>query len=166
MSAARRPSRGIELTRFLVVVLALLLCNPPQARATVGFSCGAEDDAVKFVVDGAYGASLGSGLAAFGADVKILLPPAPNELRELHLDRSHVRQDWFVGRDIKILMRWEPVDNAPYREVILIIEAQRGEDEESSYLGRYSLRIRWMPRDPGAESKMLEADGNVSCGTG
>ena len=48
-------------------------------------------------------------------------------------------QDWFVGRDIKILMRWEPVDDAPYREVILIIEARRGKAEESAYLGRYSL---------------------------
>ena len=166
MSKGRRPSGGPELTRFLGVVLAVLLCNSTPARATVGFSCGGADDTVKFVVDGAYGTSLGSGLAAFGADINILLPSAPDELRNLHLDRSHVRQDWFVGRDIKILMRWEPADTAPYREVILIVEAQRGEEEESAYLGRYSLRVQWMPADPGAESKRIEVDGEVSCGTG
>ncbi len=77
-----------------------------------------------------------------------------------------MRQDWFVGRGIKILMRWEPTDSAPHREVILIIEAQRGEAEETAYLGRYSLRIQWMPSDPGAESERLEANGEVSCGTG
>ncbi len=153
------------LSRVVLVMFAMLLYHAP-ARATVGFSCGGTDDAVKFVANGAYGTSLGSGLAAFGADIDILLPSAPHELRVLHLDRSHVRQDWFVGRDIKILMRWEPVDDAPYREVILIIEARRDEQEESAYLGRYSLRVQWMPPDPGAEAKKLEADGEVSCGTG
>ncbi len=165
MSAMRGPVARIGLPRVVLFTLAMLLCHAP-ARATVGFSCGGTDDAVKFVVNGAYGTGLGSGLAAFGADIDILLPTAPHELRALHLDRSHVRQDWFVGRDIKILMRWEPIDNARYREVILIIVARRGEQEESAYLGRYSLRIQWMPPDPGAEAKKLEADGEVSCGTG
>ncbi len=145
MSAMRGPVARIGLPRVVLFTLAMLLCHAP-ARATVGFSCGGTDDAVKFVVNGAYGTGLGSGLAAFGADIDILLPTAPHELRALHLDRSHVRQDWFV--------------------VILIIEARRGEQEESAYLGRYSLRIQWMPPDPGAEAKKLEADGEVSCGTG
>jgi hypothetical protein len=165
MSAVRRRLAGTGLTRLLIV-LAALFCGPLPARATVGFSCGGEDDAVKFVVNGAYGTALGSGLAAFGADINVLLPSVPGEFRALHLDRRHVRQDWFVDRDLKILMRWEPAGNAPYREVVLIVEAQRGEEEESAYLGRYSLRIRWMPPDPGAESKKVETDGVVSCGTG
>jgi hypothetical protein len=152
--------------RILVAVLAGLLGCPLPARATVGFFCGGEDDAVKFGINGAYGTSLGAGLAAFGADIEIGLPSVPGELRKLQLDRSQVRQDWFVGRDIKFLMRFEPVDSAPYREVILIVQAQRGEEEESAYLGRYSLRIRWMPPVAGAEPKELKSDGEVTCGTG
>jgi len=165
MSTTRGPVARTGLPRVVLVMFATLFCLAP-AHATVGFSCDGTDDAVKFVVNGAYGTSLGSGLAAFGADIDILLLSAPHELRALHLDRSHVRQDWFVGRDIKILMRWAPVDDAPYREVILVIEAGRGEQEESAYLGRYSLRIQWMPPDPGAEAKQLEANGEVSCRTG
>jgi hypothetical protein len=166
MSRLWRPATGTGSALFLAVLLAVLPFCPAPARATVGFACNSEDDAVKFVVNGAYGTSLGSGLAAFGADIKVLLPSAPKELRDLHLDRSHVRQDWFVGRDIKILMRWEPIDDAPYREVILIIEARRGKAEESAYLGRYSLRLQWMPPGPGVETKKLEASGKVACGTG
>jgi hypothetical protein len=157
---------GKRWTRFLVAVLAILIWNPVPANATVSFACDAEDATVKFVVDGAYGTDLGSGLAAFGADITILMPSPPQELRELHLDHSHVRQQWLVGRDIKILLRWAPVDQGPYREVILIIEAQRGEDEESAYLGRYSLRIRWRQPDPGAEPTERTASGAVSCASG
>ena len=61
MSAVRRRLAGTGLTRLLIV-LAALFCGPLPARATVGFSCGGEDDAVKFVVNGAYGTALGSGL--------------------------------------------------------------------------------------------------------
>lgn len=166
MSRASHPGSGTGLTRGLGVILAVLLGCPVPGRATVGFSCSGGDDAAEFVVNGAYGSSLGAGLAAFGAEIKILLPSVPIELRDLRLDRSHVRQDWFVGRDIKLLMRWEPIDDAPYREAILIIEARRGKAEESAYRGRYSLRLQWRPPDPGAETKKLETSGKVSCGTG
>jgi hypothetical protein len=152
--------------RIVVIAVAALLASLAPARATLGFACNAGDKAVTFSMGGAYGMSLGSGMANLAADIEIRLTAAPAELRKLHLDRRHVTQQWFNGRDLRIITRWERPDGESFGEVLLIIETRRGKAEESPYRGRYALRIHLAPLAPGGEMRSLTAGGTVSCGTG
>jgi hypothetical protein len=152
----------------IIIIAIALTAALPQARASVGFSCDAKDKAAVLAISGAYGTSIGSGMANFGADIAILQPAAPIEVRKLVLDRSHVSQHWFNGDDLKLMARWEPPDTkAPYREVILIVEAhRRAKAEESPYHGRYTLLITAAGADPALQAARLEVRGAIVCGIG
>jgi hypothetical protein len=149
--------------RITVVALAALLAGLTPAHASVGFSCQAADKSVTADASGAYGTSIGSGMANFGADIQIKLAGAPDDIRKLTLDQSHVAQAWFHYRDLKLMARWQSPDGAPFREIILMIETRRGKDEGAPYRGRYTLTIAASPSAEGGETKRLEAGGVVSC---
>jgi hypothetical protein len=150
--------------RIACIILAVLLIVVTPARATVGFACYAKDKAATIAVNGAYGTSLGGGMASFGGDIEIRLKAVPAEMKKLHLDRSHVSQHWFVGRDLRILTRWDRPEGEPFGEVLLIVETRRGKAEESSYRGRYTLQVHLAPKAPGGEMQIVKAGGTVICG--
>jgi hypothetical protein len=150
--------------RIFIIAVASLSFTFSSASATVGFSCNAADKSIKLGIDGAYGTGLGSTLANFRGDAGILLPGIPDDVRKLQFDSSHVRQNWFVGRTLNIMMVWQL--DEPYREVTLFIETRRGRKEESPYLGRYTLSINVAPVEPATEGKRYETTGTVSCGIG
>jgi hypothetical protein len=151
--------------RIAVIIAAALLAASTPARATIGFAYNAQDRAATIAVSGAYGTSLGSAMANFGADIEIRLKAVPAELTKLHLDRSHVSQHWFNGRDLKIFTRWDRPEGEPFGEVLLIVETRRGKPEESPYRGRYMLQVNLAPVKPGGEMRIVKASGTVSCGT-
>lgn len=150
--------------RALLIVSALLAASLTAAHATVGFACNGDDASAKIQINGAYGTSIGSGLANFGGQLEILLPEAPKDIRKITFTRKHVVQQWFTGRDMKFLLRFEK--QKPYRDVVLIIETRRGEEEESPYEGTYALTIEMPPDPPAIETRRIEANGKASCGTG
>jgi hypothetical protein len=152
--------------RIALVTSAMLLAAWLPAHATIGFSCDAEDAAAKFSVGGAYGTSLGSGLANFGADIEIRRNTVPPELRKLRLDRRDVSQHWFNGRELKLIARWERTEGEPFGEIVLTIQTRRGKAEESPYRGRYDLQINLPPVPPSSEQQRLIVRGAVTCGTG
>jgi hypothetical protein len=149
--------------RIAVLVLTALLASLAQARASVGFSCHADDKSVKLVASGAYGTSLGAGIANFGADIEFQLAAVPADIRKLTLEYSHVSQSWFHYRDLKVMARWQPPGNGPNREFLLMIETHRGKPEGAPYRGRYTLIIYAASSDPGSKGKTLEVGGAVSC---
>ena len=148
--------------RIAAVALALL-AGLTSAHASIGFSCNAEDKSVTLAASGAYGTSIGSGLNNFGADLAIKLAGAPDDVRKLTLDQSHIAQAWFLYRDLKLMTRWEAPEGIPFREIILTIETRRGKDEGAPYRGRYTLSIAASPSINGSDGFRLETGGPVSC---
>jgi hypothetical protein len=149
-----------------IFILAALLAVATPARATIGFACSADDKAAVIAVNGAYGTSLGSGMASFSGNIEIRLNDMPAEMKKLHLDHRHVSQHWFIGRDLNILTRWDRPEGEPFGEVLLIVETHRGNAEESPYRGRYRLQVHLAPVKPGGEMQIVKAAGRISCGTG
>ena len=152
--------------RLIPLVIIALFAHRTQAQATIGFGCHAEDKAAKLEISGAYGTSIGSGQANFGVEIAIKDARVPDMLRNLTLDRSHVSQNWFNDRDLRIMTYWQPQDTALYREVVMIVATRRGKAEESPYRGQYRLLISFMPTDTAQEATRLELYGRIECGTG
>src|SRR5215470_12823978 len=149
--------------RIVVPVLPALIVGLTQAHASIGYSCTTEDANVKFTVAGAYGTSLGGGAANFGGEIEINLAGVPDGLRKIRLDLSHLGQDWFYDRDLKLLARWQRPMTEPFGEVIVIVDTRRGETEESQYLGNYELVIEAAPADGITEGTSLHVRGTVTC---
>ncbi len=151
--------------RIFPIASAILLAGLTSAHATTSFSCDGEDASAKFQISGAYGTSIGSGLANFGGDLHILLADAPKDIRKIKLTRKLVVQQWYIGRDMKFLLRFEK--QKPYRDVVLIVDTRRAEDDETApYEGTYTLSIEMPPVPPATDTKRIEASGKASCGAG
>ena len=137
-----------------------------SAHASVGYSCGAKDSNVRLAIEAAYGTSLGGGAANFGGDIEIFDKNVPERLRRVSLDLDHLGQNWFRGRDIKLVARWQSAEEEPYMEVTLVVETRRGEAEESPYVGTYELWVDAAPSEDRAEWLRFEASGEAACTVG
>ena len=137
-----------------------------SAHASVGYSCGAKDSNVRLAIEAAYGTSLGGGAANFGGDIEIVAKDVPERLRRISLDLDHLGQNWFRGRDIKLVARWQSAEEEPYMEVTLVVETRRGEAEESPYVGTYELWVDAAPSEDRAEWLRFEASGEAACTVG
>ena len=134
-----------------------------SAHASVGYSCGAKDSNVRLAIEAAYGTSLGGGAANFGGDIEIFVKDVPERLRRISLDLDHLGQNWFRGRDIKLVARWQAPEEEPFMEVTLIVEVRRGEAEESPYVGTYELWVDAAPSEDRTEWFRLETSGDAAC---
>ncbi|HLQ94431.1 MAG TPA: hypothetical protein VK148_30795 [Xanthobacteraceae bacterium] len=154
--------------RALLACAALILSTiiAGSAHASVGFSCGAKDSNVRLAIEAAYGTSLGGGAANFGGDIEIVAKDVPERLRRISLDLDHLGQNWFRGRDIKLVARWQSAEEEPYMEVTLVVETRRGEAEESPYVGTYELWVDAAPSEDRAEWLRFEASGEAACTVG
>ena len=115
---------------------------------------------MKFTLEGAYGRSVGSGIGNFGGEAEIKLKGVPADARRLKLDSSHLSQNWFHERDLKLTVYWLKEGDGPSPEIVLVIETRRGKSEESPYRGSYALKV-FAPDS--AEGEPREARGKVSC---
>jgi hypothetical protein len=87
----------------------------------------------------------------------------PERLRRVSLDLDHLGQNWFRGRDIKLVARWQAPEEEPFMAVTLIVEVRRGEAEESPYVGTYELWVDAAPSEDRTEAFRLETSGDATC---
>src|SRR6266446_2323383 len=115
--------------RAILACAALIMSTiiAGSAHASVGYSYGAKDSNVRLAIAAAYGTSLGGGAANFGGDIEIFDKSVPERLRRISLDLDHLGQNWFRGRDVKLVARWQSAEEEPYMEVTLVVETRRGE---------------------------------------
>src|SRR5262245_52823867 len=88
------------------IAVAILLTCAGQADASASLSCQANDPSVKFALEGAWGRSAGSGVGNFGGEIEIKLKAVPDHARKLKLETSHLTQNWYHDRDIKLAIQW------------------------------------------------------------
>jgi hypothetical protein len=149
----------IQLAMRHIAAFAVLLCGT-QAHATAGVWCVADDTAVKFSLQAAYGRSIGSSVANFGGELEIRLKGVPETARKITLESRNLSQNWYHDRDIRLMAQWLKDGDGPSPEVVLIVETRRAKAEGSSYRGRYMLKI-YAPDS--ADGRPREAHGRVTC---
>jgi hypothetical protein len=154
----RYPERSTGGYMRTTIAAAILLACAGEAGASASLACQADDPSVTFALEGAWGRSAGSGVGNFGGEVEIKLKAVPDYTRKLKLETSHLTQNWYHGRDIKLAVLWMREGNEPSAEVLLIVEAQRGKGEENAYRGRYKLTVSMPDSD-----KPRTASGRVTC---
>jgi hypothetical protein len=157
--APEKPMRAA----LLVTALILPALFAGSAQASIGYSCSAKDATVRLSIAGAYGTSLGSGVANFGGDIEILGATVPDRLRRVWFDLDHLGQNWFYHRDIKLVAVWRSSEEDPFAEVILVVETRRGDAEESPYTGTYRLLVDAAPVEDQVEEFRFEASGTAIC---
>lgn len=144
---------------------AVIACAPATASATGGLGCSIDDKNVSFTFESIFSYSDIGGLFQIRGDFDSKDKRTYKTLRTFTLDGSELKQQWFRGNDLKLMIYRETEgDGVPFASVKLIIEANKPPEEEFEYSGKYALTIE--PAVEGGESHAFTVEGTISCSAG
>jgi hypothetical protein len=148
------------------LLAAAFLAAPVTASATGGLGCGIDDRNIKFDFESVFGYSDIGGLFQIRGELNVRDARVYRTLKTFALDGSELKQQWFRGDDLKLMIYRETEgDGVPHASVKLVIEATRPpEEEEFGYSGKYALTIE--PAVDGSNSEAFTVTGDVGCSAG
>jgi hypothetical protein len=144
---------------------AMIACAPATASATGGLSCSIDDKNVNFTFESIFSYSDIGGLFQIRGEFESKDKRTHKTLRKLALDGSELKQQWFRGNDLKLMIYRETEgDGVPFASIKLIVEANKPPEEEFEYQGKYVLTIE--PATEGGESQAFTVEGKIACSAG
>ncbi len=148
------------LTRMRAITVgALMTVSPVSALAAGSVYCDIEDSNITM----SFRATYGHGFSGQLFQLEGVLAPQAQELRalfpELKLSDEDLKQQWFVGNDLKfIFFRDAYGTGQAFNSINLMAETVRQDQDTGEYEGHYTLRI-----DTDAGITTLE--GKATCST-
>ena len=148
-----------------LLLAAAFLAMPAAASATGGLGCTIDDKNLDLTFEAVFSYSDIGGLFQVRGELESKDKRIYETLRKFALDGSELKQQWFRGGDLKLMIYRETEgDGVPHASVKLIIEATRPPDDEVAYNGKYALTIE--PAVDGGESRPFTVEGKVECSAG
>jgi hypothetical protein len=149
--------------RVALCAISGLLAFSTPALATGVLECVADDRSVEFVIQAHFSYASASPIVQVRSDLKARLAGAPENLRSVSFEKSHLAHSWLQGGDIKMhLFRKE--EASPSSEVEIILEARRKPNSETEAAGTYRLKMTIDRSSP--KPRVVRASGRVSCSIG
>jgi hypothetical protein len=144
---------------------AAFLSIPAAASATGGLGCTIDDKNVNLTFESIFSYSDIGGLFQIRGELEAKDKRAYKTLRKFVLDGSELKQQWFRGNDLKLMIYRETEgDGVPFASIKLIIEATKPPEEEFAYTGKYALTVE--PAVEGGESQAFTVEGKIDCSAG
>jgi hypothetical protein len=148
------------------LLAAALSCLPAVASATGNLDCSIDDANLKFTFEALFGHGIAAPLLQPRASFESKNPNIHPSLRHFEAGRSFLKQQWFVGRDVKLLFYAETEGaDLPFASVGLKIEAVQPAGEDFAYDGTYVLTIQPAIRD-GDNPEPVTIEGRATCSAG
>lgn len=148
-----------NLIKTTLATASLLL--PVQAWATGNADCIIDEAGLHVTFEALY--SYGGTGALFQSRTALEFsdPKFAPEKWTMELDQSNLKEQWFVGNDLKLMLYGQHGGN----ELTLEIETVRKSEDDSDFEGRYRLAIGAKIGSDLAEGGYLKR-GRVSCMAG
>lgn len=147
--------------RFGLVLAAMVLLSP-QAHASGGFWCDADDAKVVFSILSGVTHGLGNPLFNFRGEMEIRDAAVAEDLRKSAYQIGNLTQHWLDAGELKMQLYRERGGDAPVGEVDLLIVTKA--TDEATFEGSYTLRVSDMTGVTNGDAKTFEATGKVACG--
>jgi len=146
------------------LLTAAMLAIPATASATGGLGCGIDDKNLKFDFESLFSYSDIGGLFQIRGEMEIKDERVYKTLRKFALDGSELKQQWFRGNDLKLMIYRETEGSGePFASVKLIIEATKPPEEDFGYEGKYKLSVA---AGTEADNQSYTVEGKVGCTAG
>jgi hypothetical protein len=145
------------------LLAAAVLATPAVASATGGVDCEISDKNVEFNFEALFSYSDIGGLFQVRGEMEVKDRRTHKTLQKFALENADLRQQWFRGNDLKLMIYRETEgDGVPFASVKLIIEATKPAEEDSGYDGKYVLTVQ----PAGSENQAFAVEGKVGCSAG
>jgi hypothetical protein len=149
-----------------IALAAMVAGLPASAFATGNLDCGIDDANLKFTFESLFGHGVISPLLQPRTSFESKNPNIHKTLQSFETDGSFLKQQWFEGRDLKLLFYAETEgDGVPFASVKLKIEAVQPPDEDFAYAGKYELVIQ-PPVSGDTTPDPVTLVGDVGCSAG
>lgn len=149
-----------------LALAAVLAGLPTAASATGNLDCGIDDANLKFDFSALFGHGVVSPLMQGHARFESENPAIAEPLRLFESDGTFLVQQWFEGRDLKLMFYRETEgEGVPFASIKLKIDALQPPDEDFGYVGKYQLVIQ-PPIKDGETSEPVTLEGDVGCSAG
>jgi hypothetical protein len=144
---------------------AVFLSVPAAASATGGLGCTIDDANLDLTFEAIFSYSDIGGLFQIRGELASKDMRTYKALKKFALDGSELKQQWFRGNDLKLMIYRETEgEGVPHASVKLIIEATRPPEDDVAYAGKYALTVE--PAVEGGESQAFTVEGKVECSAG
>jgi hypothetical protein len=148
-----------------LALAAVVACAPATASATGSLGCSIDDKHANFTFESIFSYSDIGGLFQIRGEFESKDKRTYETLQKFALDGSELKQQWFRGNDLKLMIYRETEgDGVPFASIKLIVEADKPPEEEFEYKGKYTLTIA--PATEGSESQAFTVEGKISCSAG
>lgn len=145
------------------ILLAGLVALPGTASATGGLGCGIDDKNAKLEFESLFSYSDIGGLFQIRGVLESKDKRTYAALQKITLEETDLKQQWFRGDDVKLMLYRETEGNGvPFASVKLIIEANKPPEEDFGYEGKYWLTVQ----PAGGDAEAFTVEGKVGCSAG
>ena len=131
-----------RLARILSLAAAPALAAVVPAGATASLTCAADDRNLSFDLLGNIGSSDGDGIQLIEGEIKLKSVRGKFDAREFKIAAKHLSAQWSFGKELRIGIAPESVDDVAVFLAIIAMRAKSGDSDLGSYRGEYVLKVQ------------------------
>ncbi len=152
------------MKRVLIAAVLGLACSGPAA-ATGVLNCSITDKNFTLTFEATISHGLGGGIVAVAGELSPNIKNPAAALGTMALEAGDVKQYWFDGRTLKLLLYRESAGE-PHLTVDLVIETTKLGRSETDYAGPYRATVFSVGAGAGGEGKTTVLKGRAECAAG
>ena len=149
-----------RLTGILLLAAAAALTAAVPAGATASLTCEADDRNLCFDLLGNIGSGEGGAIQLIGGEIKLKSVRGRFDAREFKVASEHISGQWSFGKELRIGISPESVDEVSVFLAIIATRATSGGNDPNRYRGEYVLKVQ----RPKGESVLRGRLKNCSAG--
>ena len=132
----------LRLARILSLAAAPALAAAVPAGATASLTCEADDRNLSFELLGNIGSGDGGVIQLIGGEIKLKPVRGKFDAREFKVAPEHISGQWSFGKELRISISPESVDEVSVFLAIIATRATSGGNDLDRYRGEYVLKVQ------------------------
>ena len=132
----------LRLARILTLAAAPALAAAVPAGATASLTCAADDRNLSFDLLGNIGSGDGGAIQLIEGEIKLRSVRGKFDAREFKVAAEHISGKWSFGKELRIGISPESVDEVSVFLAIIGMRAKSGDSDLGRYRGEYVLKVQ------------------------
>ena len=132
----------LRLARILSLAAAPALAAVVPAGATASLTCAADDRNLSFDLLGNIGSGDGGAIQLIEGEIKLKSVRGKFDARQFKVAPEHISGKWSFGKELRIGIAPESVDDVAVFLAIIAMRAKSGDSDLGSYRGEYVLKVQ------------------------
>src|SRR5262245_58850408 len=132
----------LRLARILSLAASSALAAADPTGATASLTCAADDRNLSFDLFGNIGSGDGGTIQLIGGEINLKSVRGKFDAREFMVAPEHISGQWSFGKELRIGIAPESVDDVSVFLAIIAMRTKSGGGDLDRYRGEYVLKVQ------------------------